>query len=172
MDWTPHGDPQHPVQQCIRLRVLPEPCYDRLVDLADPEDWGPSNRILKNYLSFSFSRAVFLTERDVDQTAPSNLPLVFDDDRCLFNTGLYTRRYETIYGLFEPNTKPDARQRWFLKGFFKESDPMLVSFEYLPCRVRFAEDPPSLSLTTAFPSAPTSTTFWATRKTLRAFPPA
>ena len=42
----------------------PEPCYDRLVDLADPEDWGPNNRILKNYLSFSFSRAVFLTERD------------------------------------------------------------------------------------------------------------
>lgn len=122
----------------------PEPCYDRLADLADPEDWGPGNRILKNYLSFSFSRAVFLTERDVDQTAPSNLPLVFDDDRCLFNTGLYTRRYETIYGLFEPNTKPDARQRWFLKGFFKESDPMLVSFEYLPCRVRFAEDPSEL----------------------------
>ena len=122
----------------------PEPCYDRLVDLADPEDWGPGNRILKNYLSFSFSRAVFLTERDVDQTAPSNLPLVFEDDRCLFNTGLYTRRYETIYGLFEPNTKPAARQRWFLKGFFKESDPMLVSFEYLPCRVRFAEDPSEL----------------------------
>lgn len=48
----------------------PEPCYDRLVDLADPEDWGPGNRILKNYLSFSFSRAVFLTERDVDQTPP------------------------------------------------------------------------------------------------------
>lgn len=52
----------------------PEPCYERLADLADPEDWGPGNRILKNYLSFSFSRAVFLTERDVDQTAPSNLP--------------------------------------------------------------------------------------------------
>ena len=63
----------------------PEPCYERLADLADPEDWSPGNRILKNYLSFSFSRAVFLTERDVDQTAPSNLPLVFDDDRCLFN---------------------------------------------------------------------------------------
>ena len=109
----------------------PEPCYERLADLADPEDWGPGNRILKNYLSFSFSRAVFLTERDVDQTAPSNLPLVFDDDRCLFNTGLYTRRYETIYGLFEPNTKPDARQRWFLKGFFKESDHILGDEENL-----------------------------------------
>lgn len=48
----------------------PESCYDRLADLTDPEDWGPSNRILKNYLSFSFSRAVFLTERGADQTAP------------------------------------------------------------------------------------------------------
>ena len=143
----------------------PEPCYDRLVDLADPEDWGPSNRILKNYLSFSFSRAVFLTERDVDQTAPSNLPLVFDDDRCLFNTGLYTRRYETIYGLFEPNTKPDARQRWFLKGFFKESDPMLVSFEYLRAAYALLRILPSWSLTTACPFAPTSTIFWATRRT-------
>lgn len=143
----------------------PEPCYDRLVDLADPEDWGPSNRILKNYLSFSFSRAVFLTERDVDQTAPSNLPLVFDDDRCLFNTGLYTRRYETIYGLFEPNTKPDARQRWFLKGFFKESDPMLVSFEYLRAACALPRTPPSWSLTTVCPSVPTSITFLATRRT-------
>lgn len=150
----------------------PEPCYDRLVDLADPEDWGPNNRILKNYLSFSFSRAVFLTERDVNQTAPSNLPLVFDGDRCLFNTGLYTRRYETIYGLFEPNTRPDARQRWFLKGFFKESDPMLVSFEYLPCRCALPRTPPSWSLTTVCRSAPTSTTSWATRKTSRASPPA
>ena len=26
----------------------------------------------------------------------------------------------------------------------KESDPILVSFEYLPCRVRFAEDPSEL----------------------------
>lgn len=143
----------------------PEPCYDRLVDLADPEDWGPGNRILRNYLSFSFSRAVFLTERDVDQTAPSNLPLVFDDNRCLFNTGLYTRRYETIYGLFEPNTKPDARQRWFLKGFFKESDPMLVSFEYLRVACALPRTPPSWSLTIDCPSAPTSTTFWATRRT-------
>lgn len=144
MDWTPHGIPGTLCSNVYDFAFCPEPCYERLADLADPEDWGPGNRILKNYLSFSFSRAVFLTERDADQTAPSNLPLVFDDDRCLFNTGLYTRRYETIYGLFEPNTKPDARQRWFLKGFFKESDPMLVSFEYLPCRVRFAEDPSEL----------------------------
>ena len=144
MDWTPHGDPQHPVQQCVRLRVLPRALLRPPGRPRRPRGLGPGNRILKNYLSFSFSRAVFLTERDVDQTAPSNLPLVFDDVRCLFNTGPHTRRYETTYGLFEPNTKPDAHQHWFLKGSFKESDPMLVSFEYLPCRVRFAEDPSEL----------------------------
>ena len=76
---------------------------------------------------------MFLTERYANRAASSNLPLVFDDGRCLFNTGLYTRRYENIYSLFEPNAKPDARQHWFSKGFFKESDPMLVAFEYLPC---------------------------------------
>lgn len=68
----------------------PEPCYERLADLADPEDWGPGNRILKNYLSFSFSRAVFLTERDADQTAPSNLPLVFDTTDA-YSTPAFTR---------------------------------------------------------------------------------
>lgn len=30
----------------------PEPCYDRLADLVDPEDWGPGNRILKNSCRF------------------------------------------------------------------------------------------------------------------------
>lgn len=96
MDWTPHGNPQHPVQQYVRLRVLPRALLRPPGRLRRSRGLGPNNRILKNYLSFSFSRAMFLTERDVDQTAPSNLPLVFDDDRCLFNTGLYTRRYETI----------------------------------------------------------------------------
>lgn len=123
----------------------PEPCYERLVDLANPEPWGEGNRVLKNYLLFSFKRAVQLTRRDhAAAAAPSALPIVFDEGLCLFNTGLYTRRYETVYALFEPNTREDARQRWFLKGFFKESDPALLSFEYLPCRVRFAEDPSEL----------------------------
>ena len=123
----------------------PEPCYERLVDLANPEPWGEGNRVLKNYLLFSFKRAVQLTKRDhATAAAPSALPIVFDEGLCLFNTGLYTRRYETVYALFEPNTREDARQRWFLKGFFKESDPALLSFECLPCRVRFAEDPSEL----------------------------
>lgn len=129
---------------CTTSRFAPSPATTAWLTSPIPRTGVPATASSKTTCRFRFGRAVFLTERDVDQTAPSNLPLVFDDDRCLFNTGLYTRRYENIYGLFEPNTKPDARQRWFLKGFFKESDPMLVSFEYLPCRVRFAEDPSEL----------------------------
>ena len=93
----------------------PESCYERLVDLASPEPWGEGNRVLKNYLLFSFKRAVQLTKRDhATAAAPSALPIVFDEGLCLFNTGLYTRRYETVYALFGPNTREDARQRWFL----------------------------------------------------------
>ena len=51
----------------------PEPCYDRLVDLADPEDWGLNNRILKNYLSFSFREAL-INSRPTARRTPSNLP--------------------------------------------------------------------------------------------------
>ena len=128
---------------CTTLRFAPSPATTAWSISPTPRT-GAQQPQPQNYLSFSFSSTVFLTERDAEQTAPSNLPMLFDDDSCLFNTGLYTRRYETFYGLFEPNTKPVARQRWFLKGLFKESDPMLVSFEYLPCRMRFAEDPSEL----------------------------
>lgn len=75
----------------------PDSCYERLVDLANPEPWGEGNRVLKNYLLFSFKRAVQLTKRDhATAAAPSALPIVFDEGLCLFNTGLYTRRYETV----------------------------------------------------------------------------
>ena len=47
---------------------------------------------------------------------------------------------------------------------------MLVSFEYLPCRVRFAEDPSELVFDYRLPIRSNIDTFWATRKTLRAFP--
>lgn len=79
----------------------PEPCYDRLVDLADPEDWGPGNRILKNYLSFSFSRAVFLTERDVDQILDPGVVLVVFGFRAI---GKYDRSTSGVTGRSRPST--------------------------------------------------------------------
>ena len=136
--------PESLTEDLYAFAFCPEPLYARLADLAYPEPWGDGNRILRNYLLFSFRRAVQLTREGAPTAAPRALPLVFDDDLCLFNTGLYTRRYETIYALFEPNAREGAAQRWFLKGFFKESDPALTSFERLPCRVRFAEDPADL----------------------------
>lgn len=37
----------------------PEPCYDRLADLADPEDWGPSNTSSKTTCRFRLAARCF-----------------------------------------------------------------------------------------------------------------
>ena len=40
---------------CINVydfAFCPEPCYDRLVDLADPEDWGPATASSKTTCRF------------------------------------------------------------------------------------------------------------------------
>lgn len=131
-------------EDLYEFAFCPSPLYDALVDLASPEPWGERNQILRNYLIFSFKRAVQVTLEAATVSPTPGTPLVFDDDLCLFNTGLYTQRYETIYALFEPNTREGASQRWFLKGFYKESDPALISVDRLPCRVRFAENPADL----------------------------
>lgn len=38
----------------------PMPAFAYLSELAAPEDWGENNRVLKNYLTFTFKRAVHL----------------------------------------------------------------------------------------------------------------
>lgn len=63
----------------------PEPCYDRLVDLADPEDWGPSNRILKNYLPCRVRFAEDPSELVFDYRLPirSNIDHILGDEENL-----------------------------------------------------------------------------------------
>ncbi len=118
--------------------------YEALAGLANPEPWGDNNRVLRNYLTFSFKRAVQVVKEAAGISPQPDLPLVFSGGCCLFNTGLYTSRYETIYALFEPNAREGAPQRWYLKGFYKESSPALLAFDRLPCRVHFAKNPADL----------------------------
>ena len=70
--------------------------------------------------------------------------LVMEDDLACFDTGLYTDRFESIYAYFVPNTREDASQEWYLKGFFKTSDPTLSDIDELPLRIRFFDDPADL----------------------------
>ena len=126
----------------VDFAFCPYPCYQYLADLADPEDWGPDNRILLNYIDFTYRRAAYLQER-VDEEGRGKSFIVLDGDFSCFNTGLFTPRFEAIYALFQPNNRPDA-QPWFLKGFFKSSDLALSEVDVLPARVHYTDNPADL----------------------------
>ncbi len=54
MKWIGHHT-EIPSTLCSNVydfAFCPEPCYDRLVDLADPEDWGPATASSKTTCRF------------------------------------------------------------------------------------------------------------------------
>lgn len=117
--------------------------YGVLASTAAAEDWGPDNKILANYLKHLYGRIASLHGK-FERVGEPNPYLRISQDAACFDTGLYTDRYESIYALFVPNTREDAAQAWFLKGFFKTSDPALRDIDELPQRVRFSDDPSEL----------------------------
>lgn len=120
--------------------------FDALAELADPEDWGPGRRILKNYCDRTFQRAAQLDGLDVsspDLSGGGRHLAVRKESFACFNTGLYTPRFEGIFALLNPN-EIAGKQPWFLKGFYKESDGALRQVPELPERVSFFDDPVDL----------------------------
>lgn len=118
--------------------------YELLASLAAQENWGANNSILVNYLKHLYKRIAYLHNNKFEPEDRSNPLLFMEDGLACFDTGLYTDRYESIYALFTQNTREDAVQEWFLKGFFKTSDPALKNIDDLPRRVRFSDDPADL----------------------------
>lgn len=123
--------------------------YKSLADLASAEKWGDEYSVLKNYCSKLFQRAVQLDkDHEGSYRNKSGSYLVIHEDNnedgyACFNTGLYTPRFEMIYALLVPNEVPN-KQPWFLKGFYKESDPALGAVAEFPERVSFVDDPVDL----------------------------
>jgi len=117
--------------------------FSLLANLAAEENWGLDNSILSNYLKHLYKRIAHLHEK-YEQSGETSPYLRLTDESACFDTGLYTDRYENIYALFVPNTREDAMQDWYLKGFFKTSDPALRDIDDLPDRVRFSDDPADL----------------------------
>ena len=77
----------------------PMPAFAYLSELAAPEDWGENDRVLKNYLTFTFKRAVHLYNKAAEAGEGCSA-LIFQHDCCLMDTGLFTERFEPIYVLF------------------------------------------------------------------------
>lgn len=113
---------------------------NELKEMAMSENWGPENKILKNYLSFTFK---YLAQRE-NILGDSKSILITATSAC-FNTGLFTKYYEPIYAFFNLNKvqRPES-PKWFLIGFKVPSDYELSIFENLPDRMNYFEQPEDL----------------------------
>lgn len=92
------------------------PDFDRKIqDLADliiPEKWSfegrADNGILRNYINNTFNKL----------WSEGNGKIVEKEGYALFNTGLFTEKYQSVYGYFVRRKVSDWRQQWELDGFF------------------------------------------------------
>lgn len=89
--------------------------------------------VLYSYIHYTFSRV-----QDEHKIA------IIDSERACFNTGLNTENYEDIFALFEPNRQTVYKQKWCLKGFYKESDRELLKIGALPEIANYFDDPSDL----------------------------
>lgn len=108
-----------------------------LADMAQPENWDyrymPSNRplpILFNYIHYTFAR---LKEEN---------KVVITPNKAAFNTGLVTENQEEIHAVFTLNKNPPPQ--WYLRGFFKASDPELMELSALPELANYFTEPTDL----------------------------
>lgn len=68
----------------------PMPAFAYLNELAAPEDWGENDRVLKNYLTFTFKRAVHLYNKAVEAGGRLLCPGL--------STQLLPDGYRSVYG--------------------------------------------------------------------------
>ncbi|MGW5927211.1 DUF3825 domain-containing protein [Streptomyces anulatus] len=111
--------------------------FDRIASAAAPENWdgfGPgaagSLTVLKNYVARTFDHA--LAQEAVIRDTDGRL--------CVFNTGLVSVRNDDIYGLFEPNQRPD-REPWLFKDWRRGDNYELSTFPELPKPPTYSADP-------------------------------
>lgn len=111
---------------------------DRLADLAETEDWdgldarfAGEKRILRSYVRLTFGHV-----QEHGQVRESS-----DGSRSAFNTGLATRRQETIYGVFTRNSAPGPEE-WRFENWYEESHRrVLKNFPDLPDFANYTKSP-------------------------------
>jgi len=109
-----------------------------LASLAMNESWdykqNPQGNfpILFNYIHHTFAKI------------EAEAKIEYIGDFCLYNTGLVTVNQEEIYGYFEKNKKPNARNQWFFHGWRKKSDRDLMKFTRLPEIANYFDNPNDL----------------------------
>jgi hypothetical protein len=98
---------------------------DDLAGLAQPENWDDEGfgrqPILLNYLRHTFRRQLEQDKwREIESTTGAR--------SSALNTGLLSRHFEPIYGVFEPNRNTE-RQPWVLTEWASPASPRLKGFD-------------------------------------------
>lgn len=125
--------------------------YDQLYALAQmamSESWrfrqpereiqNTETPILERYINQIFARQA--NEFNVLPADCRDKVIYIRDDLACLHTGLYTKRYKSIYMLFEPNRKMDTTKQWYFKAFVEESSEKLKYVSPLPSRPRFLKE--------------------------------
>lgn len=114
---------------------------DNLAKLAREERWDylhdkqtVKHQILVNYINHTFMRLMQLSEMFPDKNYIYETPEVF----C-FDTGLFTKNFESIYTLLTPNDAGYSA-KWKLKGFYKSSAYELQRVTVLPRRASYFDN--------------------------------
>ena len=114
-----------------------------LVAMAMPEKWNfpddTGNQILKNYLGKTLER---LQEEN---------KVVITDSFLVFNTGLFTCNYESIYLVAEKARKDSIKREWVFKEFCTEYDLDSTDISDLPQRANYFTDPSLLLFNWNYP---------------------
>lgn len=115
---------------------------NELSSKAITEYWGNNNKILKNYLSYTFQ---YLAENHNVSPEKNYIVCSRDQSAISFNTGLFDDNYEPIFAFFKKNYQQN-KQPWFFIGFKIESDIEMNAFNVLPKRNNYFKNPEELIL--------------------------
>ena len=114
---------------------------ESLIKLARDERWDyvrdhqeVPHKILVNYINHTFKRLNCLNKRD-----PEAGFMFLSEQNVCFDTGLFTKNFEPIYALFQPND-PGHAAKWKLCGFYKKSAYELRRISKLPRRAEYFDD--------------------------------
>jgi Domain of unknown function (DUF3825) len=133
--WMPGRGPEIPPNKAFESRLK------QLADRAQKEDWSfdadQPYGILNNYLRYTFKRLSHEMNKIQEGTDSSGTRV------AVFNTGLFTPNYESIFAFFEAN-RDAARQPWVLKDWLVESDRRLSFFRIKPAPARYFDKPDEL----------------------------
>ena len=117
---------------------------------AKKEKWEyGSQKILQNYLLFTFERIQYEDTRIKSEKDKSKLKLREGSEYAIFNTGLVNGFFAPIYGLFRRNSQK-GKLSWIFSGFHVESERAISNakkeenWSDLPKAARFYESPDDL----------------------------